>query len=627
MLVQILKRISLSLLLAAALHAQTKVDLTKQVHATEYTIATLPVAPPLGTLATVTDGNGTDCIAGGGIAREFCQYDGGWKPMQNSGISTIGYDAQLSGVLSGDGKYATDATTNIGSPDVSSTAQQTCSLSDIGQRIFALPSGGGAYSLGSTIKLPTVLSCTSPTTWHTDTNASANIVGTGQLLIAHLQTAQLKAARLAAIAANKTLRIPCGIFLIDSPPFLYGPATVPANQAFGISGCNETGTWFVTAPTFDYATFGAYFFFNLNTINYITPATPVQFQQEVLEQFAVTNLNGNIPGPANKTAIAVPALWRIRDVDFTGFIGSANIQSLVHGPDEGTLDHVNIQWCQCSGAGCLQIGTFETVIGPIMAFNIGPVALVTTSGRHATWLGGLVEGLSSAATPINVVGGDLAIYGLQIFGGGATNAYIQVDGTSKVTVNSSSFNCGGDVCEKVLAGGELHNQDVNFSGSTGVIINNAGTVISGGGNRGYSAGTITNTGNWIVQNGNQTRGSCTGVVGAGGGTFGLYGTGANVVLTTCTSALVGTGNIAPAGTLQHLFVTATAAGNNAGTSGVFTVLVNGAASTITCTVGTGTSCSDTTHAVTLSAGNLVSLQFSSPAGDTLAGLNSSVDIN
>lgn len=82
---------------------------------------------------------------------------------------------------------------------------------------------------------------------------------------------------------------------------------------------------------------------------------------------------------------------------------------------------------------------------------------------------------------------------------------------------------------------------------------------------------------------------------------------------------------AKAGTIFELLITTSAAGVNA-SSGAFTVLKNGVAQSMTCTVGTGTSCTDgaTAHQVTVAKGDLISIQFTTQAAETLA--NPKVDL-
>jgi hypothetical protein len=54
------------------------------------------------------------------------------------------------------------------------------------------------------------------------------------------------------------------------------------------------------------------------------------------------------------------------------------------------------------------------------------------------------------------------------------------------------------------------------------------------------------------------------------------------------------------------------------------VLKNGGATTMTCTLGTGTSCTDVTHTQAYAIGDLISIQFTTQAAETLANVRASV---
>lgn len=100
--------------------------------------------------------------------------------------------------------------------------------------------------------------------------------------------------------------------------------------------------------------------------------------------------------------------------------------------------------------------------------------------------------------------------------------------------------------------------------------------------------------------------------------------------TTCTVNSVATANsvgvlASRTGTLRNLRVHADVGGINA-SSGVVTVNISGVgATTLTCTLGTGTTCSDTTHSVAITAGQLATLFMTTQVGETLAGLNFSFE--
>lgn len=71
-----------------------------------------------------------------------------------------------------------------------------------------------------------------------------------------------------------------------------------------------------------------------------------------------------------------------------------------------------------------------------------------------------------------------------------------------------------------------------------------------------------------------------------------------------------------AGNLANLRVLATA-GSDA-LSGIITLRINGVDSTVTCTVGTGTSCTDLSHTATIAAGDRISIKMVTAAMETLA---------
>jgi hypothetical protein len=190
---------------------------------------------------------------------------------------------------------------------------------------------------------------------------------------------------------------------------------------------------------------------------------------------------------------------------------------------------------------------------------------------------------------------------------------------SVIDVSSGNTGNGGLLClaacknvleNTTIKGGSLIGTATSYLDVAG------STFVDLGGNSFNIPATIQGT---LIADGHSLLGSCTGVATASS-TLGLYGTGPNETLTTCTSTTIGSGVvISQARTLGPLRVTVTAAGVNA-SSGVVTVLKNGGATTITCTLGTATSCLDNAHSVAVAAGDLISIQFTTQAADTLAGV-------
>ena len=160
-----------------------------------------------------------------------------------------------------------------------------------------------------------------------------------------------------------------------------------------------------------------------------------------------------------------------------------------------------------------------------------------------------------------------------------------------------------------------------------------GTLIFTGGN--HADGTTapfsnpsfqTMTGGSAVGN-TSVSGTCTGTVPATATTGGLYGTGSNITSTVCATiggATAGNGIVMQAAGTMGMLQVATGTGGVNASSGVFTVYQNGVATTITCTVGTGIVCRDVTHYVAYAAGDLISIEYTSQALDTLANVKASV---
>jgi hypothetical protein len=101
----------------------------------------------------------------------------------------------------------------------------------------------------------------------------------------------------------------------------------------------------------------------------------------------------------------------------------------------------------------------------------------------------------------------------------------------------------------------------------------------------------------------------------------LFDAGATTVACTDTTELLSI-PVASAGTIRNLRVKSGTAGFAAG-SGVMTLRKNAVDTTITCTVGTGTTCSDTTHNFTVVAGDLISLKMVTVGTETLANVRAS----
>jgi len=113
---------------------------------------------------------------------------------------------------------------------------------------------------------------------------------------------------------------------------------------------------------------------------------------------------------------------------------------------------------------------------------------------------------------------------------------------------------------------------------------------------------------------------CSGVATAGATLF-LFDAGATLITCTDTTTILSK-PIASAGTIRNLNVKVQSAGVGAG-SGVMTLQKGGVDTTVTCTVGVGTTCSDTTHSFTVVAGDLIGLKMVTVGGETIANVRAS----
>jgi len=125
------------------------------------------------------------------------------------------------------------------------------------------------------------------------------------------------------------------------------------------------------------------------------------------------------------------------------------------------------------------------------------------------------------------------------------------------------------------------------------------------------------------QAGSEIRGFCTGSLGSAETEF--------LNSAACSGATTSTARylVTTPGTIANLYVVAGTNVSGGASKDVLTVYKNGSATTITCTFATGgaaTTCSDTSHAVTTVAGDVISFQFVTASLDTGANIGAAVGI-
>jgi len=247
----------------------------------------------------------------------------------------------------------------------------------------------------------------------------------------------------------------------------------------------------------------------------------------------------------------------------------------------------------------------------------------------ALTLNGVLIGGGGQAASATAAGAADQIF--RVGGGGGAPAFGSIDLSKLAAVGASilSVGNGGTGISSATANGVV----LGAGGGTPLSVTAAGSadqvfrVPGGGGAPAFGAIALNQaaavTGVLATANGgtgaatlvSRVHDVCTGTASAAATLFiTQYGTAACTNTTESFNQQI----LAPsAGTLRNLQVRCGTAGVNA-SSGVVTGRINGANTTVTCTVGTGTTCSDTTHTAAVVAGDRITLSVATQAGETLA---------
>jgi hypothetical protein len=248
--------------------------------------------------------------------------------------------------------------------------------------------------------------------------------------------------------------------------------------------------------------------------------------------------------------------------------------------------------------------------GSYFGAQFGVACLISLNGGTINWnsSGDWINSQIAEAGPIDIC--------VQSTSSGLANLNgDQLSENASNTVSGQIFSLGSSSTYTV----KVKNSTIIYTGAANsLMVSNAGNTYFDDGSNTYTPGSVQSTiSGPFVADGHSVQGACTGTVTAAS-TLGFYGTGPNETTTTCTSTTLGTGIvISGSRTLENLVVFAGTGGVNS-SSGVVTVLKNGSTTTLTCTIGTGTKCSDTIHQVSAVNGDLISLQFTTQTADTLA---------
>lgn len=581
------------------------------------------------------------------------------------GSSTAGVGSAL-GINAGATKYGLisgltipDATLTVGTNNVSAPNNDgnfTAAMN--GWSCFATNMTSDASSITSLVQLPQTLQTVG--TWAT-TGAQtgtcsgaggslASIVGAATLVVAPKMAVGLNSAWTDTVAICGHLQIPPGVYMIESGIFVTSSNAcdmMNANTQLSISGLGVDSVIFVPSPDMNPATCTGG-----GTGICVAGGAGINWKDFTI--FGAGNsgigagFNGkyglglsvagsSFPAGTNSTGAFVNGLgWGAGTAGFGGLLVQGQSGAYISNVDIDGMGSTN---CTVQTA---QFAAFnQTICGSMsknaLLLNVGPnnffydyggiygqavgggvsfAAVDVSAGGKAWFIGssipyttgtavGACALYARTAATVYIIGGDFVNPSIAASAGAlcvdnsaakiyARDALIGPAGTAIETFGTGTF---------VLQGGNTINGTV--------AINNAGTLLD----EGFETltGSITNTG--TIAGPNVLQGSCSGVV-TPASTLGPYGLGQFAAL-TCTSTVTTLGQVMPqSGTLLGVTVTSGTAGI-AG-SGVVTVLKNGGATTITCTLATTSRCTDFGHATAYVQGDVISAQFTTQAADTLA---------
>jgi len=402
-------------------------------------------------------------------------------------------------------------------------------------------------------------------------------------------------------------------------------------EGYGVQGMGQNSTVFLIDPIFDAAIGGGS---DGKCLMFCPPAAS-NTGQMYLSDFRLdgggnrTVLNGD-----NKEIFYCPQNAVIRNVGIQLWgNGNTNLAPFLSPPQSflnGGLQLFDNVTVNNGGTNCGSFPGGQNLYmyncgNPVNAFIGSPGAAASVNSVNSYFGNGPGGGLvcdgvwNSVNDSIGTIGGQT--YSITA----ATGCSAHLSGASIGTfpnAPSATFSLSG-------VGGAVYLRDSRIAtpgGSQFINSGAVGTFIDEGGNSGIaSATTIFSGGAGLFIPNQSIGGSCSGVATASS-TLGLYDTGQNVSEITCISTAIGSGKVMDrVGTVAVLQAKASI-GGVAASSGVVTVLKNGSTTTLTCTFGTGTSCVDGTHKVTFSAGDRISIQFTTQGSETLASVWASAGV-
>lgn len=407
-----------------------------------------------------------------------------------------------------------------------------------------------------------------------------------------------------------------------STVLLFAPSVTFPNHLFFPSNATTNGVMFLH--------------YHHMALSSFSPATAGQASQSVLllpfggevdhtlwfdmfPQFGTNFTCVNMTGTAN----SITSFHDNQVLNACGTAITANVEDI----------NISSNWIQGSNACLAALGSRIKTWGNRITLCGTNGAIVMNSGT---------DDLESDDTAIESQGTSLPVVNISAAAGTtwkAHNPQIIAAQTTGPALGISSGNTaavGGEICSITSVTGsanavnnagtfQVDHCNMTLGASSGVSLNNSGTLINGPGNN-YSSG-ITNTGTITGNDGNGVlQGACTGTV-TSATTVGLYTLGQTTV-TTCTSTTVANGRVMPKpGTIYALYCTAGTAGNQA--TDACTLVKNGSAQSMTCSLNGVTSCTDGTvgHQNNFVQGDIISVEIIGGAATTLANVKGTLVTN
>jgi len=573
--------------------------------------------------------------------------------------------------VTGTAQYLCDATfTNTSAVVTTPTTDVPFKAADVGSIDWgsAVSCGGNSNGIPTTlIAQGTILSFTSAHSITVSATASGGCIPTladnCPFVWGPDNTSQLQAAwtSLAAAGCPGVLVLPAGGILIQSPPVATSNCVAPGSGSpvagFTVQGQGQYSTTILTSPNMTWgnpmfqmtATNGVGVFgqrmTNFGVASFVKAAAAENrksgfFLSTIYSEYDHLSVQQWYPSDGTFTfaAFTLQACGGCQQNmhDFV-FVGAGTTSININTSDGIYVTNGVIQSASCTAIGAVPQGPHGTIVltnihavhngngcgnnggglwvntgtGTVVATNslFDAGAFPTNAGDGCTVSSGTLVLINSVCNTTSTAAN---IVGLRVSPG----AFAFTDGTSNIMSSAANGQFG------INNGGTLTLRGtLATNGGTSVSMTNSGTVIFKEGNS-FPQG-ITNTGIFQTISGTGGySGACTGVV-TSATTVGLYTLG-QFTTTTCATAVTGLGQVASkAGTVYALYCTATA-GNQA--TSACTLVKNGAAQTMTCSLNGAASCTDGTvaHQVAYVAGDILSVSATAGAADTLANVKGTI---